>query len=169
MPSWCWGRVLVSYTWDTRFKYSKPFFFKLYCFCIWIQWKHLGKTQIDFFYKSLVFLILIWMVVHEQLNDKKVLLREHKRHTLGTLGYPPPSLSWSGLGGIGTLASGGRYLGWGGGSRYLEVPLPHPDLAGGVGTLDLARVAKPPPPVDKLTNWNYYLLPSYRCGRSRGK
>ena len=73
--------------------------------------------------------------------NKKVLLRERKRHTASRaasrwpgggmyLGVSPPSvLTW--------LGGGGRYLEvppvltWlGGGGRYLEVP-PCPDLAGG--------------------------------------
>ena len=47
VPSWRWGRVLASYTRDSRFKYSN-YFLKLYYFCHWIrwiQWKHFVKFQ----------------------------------------------------------------------------------------------------------------------------
>ena len=77
------------------------------------------------------------------LRNKKVLLRERKRHTDRiVLSTPYAVLSRGGGGGVGTLGRGvgtldeggrylgcgGRYLGWGlGGGRY---------LGQGVGTLD---------------------------------
>ena len=46
VSSWCCGSILVSYTRGGRFE---PFYCndKYFCHWIrWIQWKHLGKTQI---------------------------------------------------------------------------------------------------------------------------
>ena len=74
----------------------------------------------------------------------------------------------------------GGYLPWGTlfpptwpgrGVPTLRYPLPRPDLAWGVPTLGYppsgpGKGTYPPPPgVDRLTNWNYYLPPSYGCGR----
>ena len=64
------------------------------------------------------------------LFNKKVLLRERKRHTDRSVSSTPYAvLSWGG--------GGGRYLGWGG--RYLRPGRGVGTLDGGVGTLDGGR------------------------------
>ena len=86
---------------------------------------------------------------------------------VGTLGYPLPP-SWPAQG-CRYLGQEGRYLGvppiptWPEGVGTLGYPSSWPGW--GIGTLDLARVGTPPPPVDKLSNSNYYLPPSYGCGQ----
>ena len=92
--------------------------------------------------------------------NKKVLLREHKRHTARSVASPRP---------------GGTYLGWG--VLTLGYPFPHADLARwylpwlGVPTLgyplphlDLARVGTPPPQwTDKQSET--ITFPFFGCGR----
>ena len=59
-----------------------------------------------------------WDTLHQNLKQNmKVVLRECKRYAP----IPPCSKSLAGEG----------YLPWPGGGRYLDLPLPHPDLAGG--------------------------------------
>ena len=44
MSCWCCRSILVS---NTRGGWFKPFYCNDKYFCHWIQWKHLGKTQVS--------------------------------------------------------------------------------------------------------------------------
>ena len=84
VPSWHWGRVLVSYTRDSRFEYSNPFFHhiilslksvKTFRECLiksvrllqrwYFRWKYL-KTLLSFYF----WFIVLWNLEYDQVSLK---------------------------------------------------------------------------------------------------